>query len=159
MSLGSLPLAAAPLAAEGASVSSSGTGAMAPFSGVGTQGTIEFRGERFWATETRARWRARESDGNEMLGTTDKDPAERVWYEVDFIDVLNGASITSLVMATGGNFTVLTQELVSNGEQVHLARVLVSGGVYGPGERLKFYAQCSDGSLRARSLKIRLRDL
>lgn len=159
MSLGSLPLAAAPLAAEGASASSIGTGAMAPFSGVGTQGTIEFRGERFWATETRTRWRARESDCNEMLGTTDKDPAERVWYEVDFIDVLNGASITTLTPAIVGSVLVLSQELVSNGAQTHLARVLVSGGGIGVPSGVKFYVQCSDGAFRVRTLKIRVREL
>lgn len=159
MSLGSLPLAAAPLAAEAASVSSTGTGSMAPFSGVGTQGTIEFRGERFWATETRTRWRARESDCNDMLGVTDKDPAERVWYEVDFIDILNGASITTLTPSVIGSVLVLSQELVSNGAQTHLARVLVSGGGIGILSGVKFYAQCSDGAFRARTLRIRVREL
>lgn len=159
MTLASLPLSAAPLAAEAESGSSGGVGALAPFSGTGSQGTIEFRGERFWATETPSRWRARESDCNEMLGTTDKDPAERVWYEVDFIDILNGASITELTPSVGGSVIVLSQELVSNGQQTHMARVFVSGGGIGVPTKVKFYIQCSDGAFRARSLKIRVREL
>ncbi len=159
MTIGSLPLASAPLAAEDAVVSSTGTGSMAPFSGVGTQGTIEFRGERFWATETRARWRARESDCNEMLGVTDKDPAEKVRYECDFIDILHGASITTLSFGTLGGLNVLSQELVSNGEQTHLARVLVEGGTVGVPAVLRFNVLCSDGAFRKRTLKIRVREL
>ncbi len=159
MTLCALPLAVAPLAAEGGSVSSTGAGAMAPFSGVGTQGTIEFRGERFWATETRTRWRARESDSR-MLGVTDKVPTfEKVWYECDFLDVLHGASITGASFPITGSITVLSHELVSNGSQVHLARALVGGGALGETATLGFYVDCSDGARRYRTLKIRGRNL
>ena len=159
MSIGALPLSSAPIAAEGESVSSSGTGSMAPFSGVGTQGTIEFRGERFWATETRTRWRARESDSQAMLGTTDKVPGEKVWYECDFLDVLHGASLTAVSLPVTGGITVLSHELVSNGAQVHLVRALVDGGSLGETATLSFYVDCSDGARRYRTLKIRMRML
>jgi hypothetical protein len=158
MSIASLPLAAVPLAAEGASVSSSGVGVLAPFTGFGLQGSSALRGERLWATETRARWRARESD-SEMLGTTDKDPAEKVWYECDFLDVLNGASITELVVGADSPLVVLSTQTVSNGAQVHLARALVVAGDLGVTSRVRFQVQCSDGAYRKRSLRVRGREL
>lgn len=159
MTIASSPLAALPIAAEGASASSSGAGALAPFTGFGVQGSSAFRGERFWATETRTRWRARESDSQEMLGTTDKDPIEKVWYECDFLDVLNGASITQLTMGSFGSVTVMSTETVSNGAQVHLARALVSGVGLGELAKLRFQVLCSDGAYRKRSLRIRGREL
>lgn len=158
MTLAALPLASEAIAAD-SSPSSSGTGTMAPFAGFGTQTEIEFRGELFWATETQMRFSARESDGEQMLGVTDKGPEEKVWYECDFIDILHGASILSLAMGSVGTATVLAQELVSNGEVTHLARVLVSGVSLGETAQLRFNATCSDGSFRKRSLKIRGRDL
>jgi len=159
MTIATSPLASLPIAAEGAVASSSGSGALAPFAGVGTQGTIEFRGERFWAAETQTRFRARESDSQEMLGTTDKTPLEKVWYECDFLDLLNGADITSLTLWTQGTMSVVSSETESNGAQVHLARALVTGVGVGEVSKLTYIVQCSDGALRARSLKIRGREL
>jgi hypothetical protein len=159
MSLCSLPLAAAPVAAEQSTATAISGGALAPFTGTGSQGTVTFRGERFWATETRTRWRARESDSQSMLGTTDKTPVERVRYECDFIDILNGADITSATFWVTGSLIPLSNELVSNGSQVHLVRVLVDGGSIGDESKLSFYVQCSDGAVRFRTLKIRVREL
>ena len=158
MTLATLPIAVVPLLASTA-LSSSGGGIMAPLAGFGTQSEIEFRGELFWATETRARFRARESDGEEMLGVTDKAPEEKVWYECDFIDVLHGASITILQFGSLGSVNVLAQETVSNGETVHLARALVSGVGQGETAQLRFVVTCSDGTVRKRTLKIRGREL
>lgn len=161
MTLGASPIAATPIAAAAAASSSSGgIGALAPFSGFGTQGEPEFRGVRFWANETQSRFVARESDGDEMLGTTDKDPTERVWYEFDFIDLLKGASILSVALTVTPGLSVVTYETVSNGESVHLLRMLAAGGgPVGSDFILKATVSCSDGSIRARSLKIRSKEL
>jgi hypothetical protein len=94
-----------------------------------------------------------------MLGTTDKDPYERVWYECDFLDVLNGASITQLIMGVDSPLVLLASETQSNGEQVHLARALVVNGGLGQTSRLRFQVQCWDGSSRKRTLRIRGREL
>jgi hypothetical protein len=159
MSIASLPLASGPIAAAAESVSSSGGGALAPFTGFGVQGSFVFRGERFWATETQTRWRARESDSQQMLGTTDKAPLEKVRYEMDFLDILNGSSITSFSISVTGSLVPLSSETVSNGEQVHLVRTLVSGGSVGVTDLLSFRVQCADGALRVRSIKVRGREL
>ena len=158
MTIAASPLAALPIAAEGGSGYSTGSGSLAPFTGFGVQGSSAIRGERFWATETRARWRARESD-SEMLGTTDKDPYERVWYECDFIDILNGASITRFEVGVDSPLVVLATETASNGSQVHLARVLIVNAGLGQTSRVRFEVLCSDGSQRKRSLRIRGREL
>ena len=128
---------------------------MAPFMGFGLQGALPIRGELFWANETQARFRARESDGEEMLGVTDKDPIEKVWYEVDFIDILHGATISALLIGSFGSVTALSTEIVDG----HLARVLVSGVGLNETALLRFDIDCSDGSHRKRSLKIRGREL
>lgn len=154
--LGAEALAAEPLASDTSAASSSASGTMAPFEGFGTQGDFDFRGVRYWASEGQTRFRARESDGSEVLGITDKDGFEKVWYEIDLIDILHGASILSMVTGITGGVTVLSQELVSNGESTHMARVLIGAG--SPVDSMvRFYFTCSDGSQRVRSLKIRSR--
>lgn len=159
MTLAAAPLSALPLAAETVVGSSFGAGALAPFSGFGVQGSSAFRGERFRVTETRARWRARESDSQEMLGTTDKSPLEKVWYEVDFLDVLHGASIIGLTVWVQGTMLPLSQQTESNGEQVNLVKVLIAGVAVGEVSKMTLIVQCSDGAVRARSLKVRGREL
>lgn len=151
--LGIWPIASEPL--DGAT----GLGILAPLRGFGTQSTIEFRGEIFWAFETQATFAARESDTDQMLGVTDKVPEEKVWYECEFIDIIHGANILTLLMTTVGSVVVLAQQLVSNGEIFHKARVLVTGVALGETAKLRFYITCSDGSYRRRTLKIRGREI
>jgi hypothetical protein len=134
---------------------SSGVGVMAPFAGFGTQSDVPFRGQTFWATETQWRFKARDSDSEAMLGTTDKHPEEKVWYECDFIDVLRGASINTYSYGAIGDLNVLSLQVVSNGEVNHLVRALVNGVPLGETAQLRFVVYCSDGTERHRSLKIR----
>lgn len=154
--LGAEALAADPLASDGSLSPSAASGTMAPFAGFATQSGFDFRGVRYWASESQTRFRARESDGSEVLGITDKDGFEKVWYEIDLIDILHGASIVSMVSGIVGGVTLLAQELVSNGETVHMARVLIGAGSV-TDSMVRFYFTCSDGSQRVRSLKIRSR--
>lgn len=158
MAMCDAPLCALPIAAE-PFASATGLGVMAPFAGFGVQGVFEFRAEIFWATETQWRFIARDSDGEEMLGVTDKAPEEKVWYECEFIDVLRGASIVAYAFGSLGSVNVLGSELVFNGEVNHSVRVLVSGVGEDETAELRFNVTCSDGSARKRTLKIRGREL
>ncbi len=129
---------------------------MAPFAGFGTQGVLEFRGVRYWASEDKTRFRARDTDGDELLGVTDKDSFEKVWYEIDLIDILHGASIQSMIPVASSGITVYSQELVSNGQSTHMVRALIGGSAsFDIDSLVRFHFICSDGSQRVRSLKIR----
>lgn len=90
-----------------------------------------------------------------MLGTTDKDPTEKVWYEFEFLDILHKATINSVSFGVFGSITVLSSEV----EDGHFVRALVSGVGLNESAVLRVNIDCSDGSLRKRSLKIRGRDL
>ena len=93
-----------------------------------------------------------------MLGTTDKYRIEKVWYEVDMVDILRGASIlTCDVSSSEPLLYIHTQELVSNGETTHKVRALVSNGRDNSLAVLGFLCHCSDGSERYRFLRIRVK--
>jgi hypothetical protein len=163
MTLGAYPIATEAIAADPTAVSSLlpyGAGVLAPFAGSGYQGDFEFRGERFWANSPPTRFRARETDGEGMIGTTDKDPLEYVWYEVDWSDVLNGASIVTVSYSLDAGLTLLGQSLETNGEVNFLTRFFLSGGpTVGTAYLARVSVVCSDASRRKRTLKIRSREL
>jgi hypothetical protein len=159
MTLGAYPIASEAIAAD-PSFSGAGAGVMAPFAGSGYQDDVEFRGERFWANSPPTRFRARETDGEGMIGTTDKDPTEYVWYEIDWSDVLNGASILSAAYQLDTNLALLGQSIETNGEVNFLTRFFLSGGTSAGNSYLaRVTVSCSDGSRRKRTLKIRSREL
>lgn len=133
---------------------------MDPFAGFGSQGDLEFRGERFWANCPPTRFWAKETDGENMVGTTDKDPAEYVWYEIDWSDILNGASIVSASYSLDTNLALLGSSIETNGEVNFLTRFFLSGGTSpGTSYLARVSIVCSDGSRRKRTLKIRSREL
>lgn len=159
MTLASASIAESSILEEGAGAALfSSVGVMAPLSAYGTQGSHEFRGESYRATETQWRFQAR--DGSEMLGTTDKFAWDKIWYECEFIDVLRGATIVAFNPAVSPGFTssILSQQLVSNGETVHKVRVLLGGGTANTEGSFYFRVTASDGSHITRRLKIRIKE-
>lgn len=158
MSIGALPIATAAIASLSSGASSSGVGVMGPFVGSGSQGALALRMQKFWASESPWRFIAKDSDGDDMIGTTDKDPIEKVWYELEFIDVLRGANILS-ANSSSTRVSIFSQELVSNGDTTHAVRLLVGNGETGQTGEVRVDLNCSDGSVRKRTLKVRGRKL
>lgn len=159
MSIGALPIATAAIASLSSGASSSGVGVMGPFVGSGSQGALALRMQKFWANEGPWRFIAKDSDGDDMIGTTDKDPIEKVWYELEFIDILRGADIISATPTVDGLSTIFSQALVSNGDTTHAVRLLIGNGIAGQTSAVSLYLTCSDGSFRRRTLKVRGRKL
>lgn len=126
---------------------------MGPFVGWGSQATTTYRRQKFWASETPALFRARETDGDNMIGTTDKDPVEKVWYELEFVDILRGATILSASPSAMG-VTIYAQEASDTA-----VRLLVGNGETGQTGEARVDLVCSDGSVRKRTLKVRGRKL
>lgn len=159
MTIGHFAICEEAIAAETPPIADS-SGELTSFGGYGAQGTIQYRGERFWATAPPTRFRARESDHDDMLGVTDKDPEEKVWYEVDWTDVLNGASILSASYVLDTNLVLLAHSIDTNGEVNYLTKFFLGGATnLGTTYFARVSVVCSDGSRRKRTLKIRSREL
>ncbi len=126
---------------------------LGPLVGYGEQGERANKHVRFWAHETPRVYWAKESD-TQMLGTVDIDPYEKVWREIDWRDVLAGASIQSVLLLPEAGLSVQAQELDGT-----VTRFLVYGSPSITYADLFVGITVDDGSKRGRRLRYRVKEL
>lgn len=146
--VGALPLAT--LSASSAALVSLAT--LGPLTAYGEQAEQVHRHVRFWAHETPRVYWAKESD-TQMLGTVDIDPYERVWREIDWRDLLSGATITDVTYIADPGLAVLASSIDGS-----VTRFLVAGALVGSPD-LFVGITASDGSKRGRRLRYRSKEL
>lgn len=147
--LGGHPIAALSSTAVAAPV----VAVIGPLVGYGEQVERQNKHVRFWAHETPRVYWAKESD-TQMLGTVDIDPYEKVWREIDWRDVLAGATIQSMTCLPESGLTVQSQELDGT-----VTRFLVYGSSLITMADLFVGITVSDGSKRGRRLRYRVKEL
>ncbi len=147
--LGGHPIAALGSAAVAAPV----VAIIGPLIGYGEQVERQNKHVRFWVHETPRVYWAKESDGD-MLGTVDIDAYEKVWREIDWRDVLAGATIQSVTYLPEPGLTVQSQELDGT-----VTRFLVYGSFLITHADLLVGITVNDGSRRSRRLRYRMKEL